>query len=245
MPPQHLDRLSALDASFLAQERESSHMHIGGLALLEGPPPTKEEVLDQIRSRLHLVPRYRQRLEFPALQSGRPLWVDDPEFDLGYHVRHTALPRPGTRAQLERLVGRLHSQRLDRSRPLWELWLVEGLDDGRFALVSKTHHALIDGVSGADLLTVIFDLGPVPMEVPHSDRPWQPEQEPDRVGVLAKGAFGAARAWPRACCPCSRSARPCGRSPGRARAARGPPCARRGPAATCAGRRRRRRGRRR
>ncbi len=157
---QHLDRLTSIDASFLHQEGRSSHMHIGGVLIFDGPPPAFEDYLDHVRGRLHLVPRYRQKLATPPLQAGRPLWVDDPDFNLEYHVRHTALPAPGSEEQLLLLVSRLASQRLDRSKPLWEMWLVEGLSDDRFAVISKTHHALVDGISGVDLATVLFDLSP-------------------------------------------------------------------------------------
>ena len=158
MPQQHLDRLTSIDASFLHQEGESSHMHIGGVLIFEGPPPAFDDFLNHIRGRLHLVPRYRQRLATPPLETGRPLWVDDPTFNLEYHVRHTALPEPGTERQLFLLASRIASQQLDRSKPLWENWLVEGLEGDRFALISKTHHSLVDGVSGVDLATVLFDL---------------------------------------------------------------------------------------
>ncbi len=165
MPPRHMDRLTATDASFLSEERAGAHMHVGALLMFEGPPPTYDEVTEHIRSRLHLVPRYRQKLAFPPLETGRPLWVDDPRFNLEYHVRHTALPKPGSTAQLRQLAGRIFSQRLDRSKPLWELWLVQGLTDKRFALISKTHHSMVDGISGVDLATVLFDLSPVPSQL--------------------------------------------------------------------------------
>jgi WS/DGAT/MGAT family acyltransferase len=193
MAQQHLDRLTAVDASFLAQEGPSSHMHIGGIVICEGPAPGYEEMLDHIRTRLHLVPRYRQRLAQPPLETGRPLWVDDPTFNLEYHVRQTALPAPGTEDQLMRLVARIMSQQLDRSKPLWEMWVIEGLEEGGFALITKTHHALIDGISGVDLATVMFDLSPVPPEVPHSDEPWQPHPEPTGAELVAGGAAGLAR----------------------------------------------------
>src|SRR5205085_3257480 len=143
MAQAHGDRLSAVDASFLAQEGPNSHMHVGAVMIFEGPPPAYDDFLMQIRARLHLVPRYRQKLAFPPLETGRPLWIDDPSFNLEYHVRHTALPSPGSELQLRALAARIHSQRLDRAKPLWELWLVQGLDDGRFALISKTHHSLV------------------------------------------------------------------------------------------------------
>ena len=185
--PRHMDRLTSVDASFLAQERDGSHMHIGSVLLFEGPAPAPEEVAAHLESRLHLVPRYRQKLSFPRLEMGRPLWVDDASFNLGYHVRHTALPEPGTVDQLRLLAGRIFSQRLDRSKPLWELWLVEGMADGGFAVINKTHHSLVDGVSGADLTAVIFDLERGGTEVPPPDRPWQPRPEPGDVSVTAKG----------------------------------------------------------
>jgi len=159
---EHLDRLTSTDAAFLHQEGHASHMHIGGMLIFDGPAPDFDEFSDHIRGRLHLVPRYRQKLVTPALQTGRPLWVDDPDFNLNYHVRHTALPEPGTEEQLLLLAARIASQRLDRSKPLWENWLVEGLEGDRFAVISKTHHALVDGISGVDLATVIFDLDRTP-----------------------------------------------------------------------------------
>lgn len=194
MPQRHLDRLTAIDASFLHQEGPDSHMHVGGLTIIEGPPPPVEDLLEQIRQRLHLVPRYRQKLAHTALDSGRPVWVDDPSFNPEYHVRHTALPAPGQWQQLCELTARIFSQALDRTKPLWEMWLIEGLHDGRFALISKNHHALIDGIAGVDLVSVLFDLSPEPPPIKHSGRPWQPHPEPSTTELVAIGARGAARA---------------------------------------------------
>ncbi len=194
MAQQHLDRLTAVDASFLANEGRSSHMHVGGITTFEGPPPSYPDFLDQIRGRLHLVPRYRQKLAVPPLETGRPVWVDDPNFNLEYHVRHTALPEPGDEPQLLLLAGRIFSQRLDRSKPLWETWFVEGLEGNRFALISKTHHALIDGIAGVDLATVLFDLGPVPPELPTGGDEWQPAPEPGSAELLVAGVRGLVRA---------------------------------------------------
>jgi len=168
-------------------------MHIGGLTIAEGPPPAMEDFLEQIRQRLHLVPRYRHKLAYTVLDSGRPVWVDDPSFNLEYHVRHTALPTPGTWVQLQSLVARIFSQQLDRSKPLWEMWLIEGLEDDRFALITKTHHSLIDGIAGVDLATVLYDLSREPPPIRHSGRAWQPHSEPGAVDLLAAGLRGAVR----------------------------------------------------
>src|SRR3954454_4693340 len=186
MAQAHGDRLTAVDASFLAQESASSHMHVGAVTIFEGPAPAYEDFAAHIRSRLHLVPRYRQKLAFPPAETGRPVWVDDPTFHLEYHLRHTALPSPGSEDQLRAMAARIVSQQLDRSKPLWELWLVEGLEDGRFALISKTHHALVDGVAGVDLATVIFDLAPEPPECAHPDEAWQPQRPPSALGMAAR-----------------------------------------------------------
>src|SRR5271157_1465088 len=193
MAQQHLDRLTPVDASFLHQEGPESHMHIGGLTLIEGPAPSMDEFLEQLRRRLHLVPRYRHKLAYTVLDSGRPVWIDDPSFNLEYHVRHTALPTPGTWVQLQSLVARIFSQQLDRSQPLWEMWLIEGLKDNRFALITKTHHSLIDGIAGVDLATVLFDLSPSPPPLTSSGRPWRPHPEPGTVSLLTAGLIGAAR----------------------------------------------------
>ncbi|HET8951841.1 MAG TPA: wax ester/triacylglycerol synthase family O-acyltransferase [Solirubrobacteraceae bacterium] len=193
MPQAHGDRLTAVDASFLAQEVENAHMHVGAVLIFEGPPPDYDDFCNQIRGRLHLVPRYRQKLAFPPLETGRPLWVDDPNFNLQYHVRHTALPSPGSEEQLRALAARVHSQRLDRSKPLWETWLVQGLEENRFALISKTHHALVDGVSGVDLATVLFDLEPVPKATPYEGEPWVPQHEPSGAQLAARGIRGLVR----------------------------------------------------
>ena len=194
MPQEHLDRLSAVDASFLHQEGPDSHMHVGALVTLDGPPPAMADFLDFLRGRLHLVPRYRQKLATPPLDSGRPLWVDDPDFNVEFHVRHTALPSPGSDEQLRNLVARIFSQQFDRSKPLWELWIVENLHDGCWAMITKSHHALIDGISGVDVGTVLFDLAPTPREVEHPGRPWSPHREPAAVDLVAGGIRGALKA---------------------------------------------------
>jgi WS/DGAT/MGAT family acyltransferase len=179
------DRLTGLDSSFLHLERGGAHMHVAACAVFEGTAPSHDELIDAIKSRLHLVPRYRQRLAPVPLGQGRPVWVDDPHFNPSYHVRHTALPSPGGEDQLRRLTGRVFSQALDRSKPLWELWLVEGLADERFALLSKTHHALVDGISGVDIITVLFDTSPDPMPVAPPDHEWVPKPVPSGAQLLA------------------------------------------------------------
>ncbi len=183
----HMDRLSSIDASFLTNETSSAHMHVGAILIFEGPPPKYQDFLNHVRSRLHLVPRFRQKLAFPPIETGRPFWVDDPHFHLAYHVRHSALPAPGSEEQLRNIAGRLFSQALDRSKPLWELWLVQGLEKNRFAIVTKTHHALVDGVSGVDIATVLFDVKPVPEPI-EPDRDWVPHPHPSSAELAARGA---------------------------------------------------------
>src|SRR5215212_2147083 len=175
----HRDRLSALDASFLHIERGGAHMHVASILVFEGEAPEYEELVEGIEARIHLVPRYRQKLAFVPLQQGRPIWVDDPYFNLRYHVRHSALPAPGSDEQLKRLAGRLFALELDREKPLWEIHLVEGLAPGpegepRFALIAKTHHALVDGVSGVDITAVLFDASPDPAPVAPDQGGWTP-----------------------------------------------------------------------
>jgi diacylglycerol O-acyltransferase len=180
------DRLTGLDASFLHLEDASSHMHVAGVMLFEGPPPPYAELLEAFERRLPLVPRYRQRLAFVPLGQGRPRWVDDPHFNLRYHVRSTALASPGSERQLKDLAGRVFSQQLDRDKPLWEVWLVEGLDDDRFAVLSKTHHALVDGISGVDIMSVLFDTTPEPAAPTDPADRWLPRPLPSRAQLLAE-----------------------------------------------------------
>jgi WS/DGAT/MGAT family acyltransferase len=191
--PTNPDRLTGLDSSFLHLEDGATHMHVAGAAILEGRAPAYDELIEHIVSRLHLVPRYRQRLAFVPFGQGRPVWVDDPHFNVAFHVRHTALPSPGGDAQLKRLCGRIFSQALDRSRPLWELWLVEGLADDRFALLSKTHHALVDGISGVDIATVLFDTSPDPAGIA-PERQRAPRPLPTDAQLLADALLERATA---------------------------------------------------
>src|SRR5919107_638122 len=180
------DRLTGLDASFLHLEDGSSHMHVAGVMLFEGPPPPYDELLEAFERRLPLVPRYRQRLAFVPLGQGRPKWVDDPHLNLRYHVRSTALPSPGTEEQLQDLAGRVFSQQLDRDKPLWEVWLVEGLEGDRFAMLSKTHHALVDGISGVDIMSVLFDTSPEPAAPTDPGDRWLPRPLPTGAQLLGE-----------------------------------------------------------
>ena len=180
------ERLSGLDTSFLHLERSGAHMHVASVSIFEGEAPTHEEFRDHIASRLHLVPRFRQKLRFVPLNQSRPVWVDDPHLNLDYHVRQTALPAPGSDEQLRNLAARIFSQQLDRSKPLWELWLVEGLSDERFAIIGKSHHALVDGVSGVDITTVLFDLDAEPAGAPDKAPPWLAAPEPTDTQLLGE-----------------------------------------------------------
>jgi diacylglycerol O-acyltransferase / wax synthase len=182
----HLDRLTAVDASFLTNEKSNAHMHVGALLIFEGPPPKYTDLVEHVRSRLALVPRFRQKLVVPPLEMGRPFWADDVNFNLTYHIRHTALPSPGGEAQLKRLTARIFSQQLDRSKPLWELWLAQGLDRDRFAILTKTHHAMVDGISGVDIGTVLFDFEPVPEPIEIEDD-WVPQPQPGTAELVARG----------------------------------------------------------
>jgi diacylglycerol O-acyltransferase / wax synthase len=194
------DRLTGLDASFLALEDAGAHMHVGSCMLFEGEAPDYDDFVAQLDSRLHLVPRYRQKLAFPPLAQARPVWVDDPHFNPGYHVRHTALPEPASLEQLRNLTGRVLAQRLDRTKPLWEIWLVQRVEGGRFAMISKTHHCLVDGVSGVDIATVLFDLEADPAPPPEPPPAWFPRPAPspaslvaDSLSERASAPLGAAR----------------------------------------------------
>ncbi|HJR46014.1 MAG TPA: wax ester/triacylglycerol synthase family O-acyltransferase [Actinomycetota bacterium] len=175
-------RLGVLDELFLHLEGPNTHMHVGGAAIFEGPPADYADVLDTIERRLSEVPRFRQKLATVPFGVGRPVWVDDTHFNLEYHVRHTALPAPGNEEKFKALVSRIMSQQLDRTKPLWEMWYAEGLGGGRTALISKTHHCLVDGVSGADIMSVLLDLQPEQREV--EKKRWVPDPEPTPDALL-------------------------------------------------------------
>jgi diacylglycerol O-acyltransferase / wax synthase len=186
-----VERLSTLDAEFLHLEDDVTHLHIAGVSVFEGPSPGLDGMMRLLDSKVHLIPRYRQRVRTVPLELGRPVWVDDPHFNLAYHVRHTALPAPGGDEELCHLMGRLMSQRLDRDRPLWEAWVVEGLADERWALISKVHHCMVDGVSGVDLLSVLLDTERE-SELPEPPT-WTPDPEPSEVAKVLDAWSGLAR----------------------------------------------------
>jgi diacylglycerol O-acyltransferase len=180
------DRLSGLDSAFLhLEDHGSAHMHVASVMVFEGKAPQYDDFVEHILSRLHLVPRYRQRLAFVPLGQGRPVWADDPHFNPRYHIRHTGLPRPEDETELKQLAGRIFSQRLDRSKPLWEIWLVQHMAGGRFAVIAKTHHALVDGISGVDITTVLFDASPEPSGTPRPPTPWVARPLPGPAKLLA------------------------------------------------------------
>jgi WS/DGAT/MGAT family acyltransferase len=185
-------RLTALDRTFLIYEGPNSPMHVGAVAIMEGGPfrgeghaIDLERILEYVASRLHLIPRYRQRVE-PAPVDRHPIWVDDAHFNLRYHVRHTRLPKPGSERVLKRACARILEQRLDLHKPLWELWLLEGLEDDRVAFVSKTHHCMIDGISGVDLMSVLMT--PEPTEKIEPPSVWLPRRPPTALEYAASEA---------------------------------------------------------
>ncbi len=186
-----MQRLSSLDAGFLQLENDRQQMHVGSLLIFEGPAPTYDELSEYLQSCLDGLPRHRQRVQRMPLDLARPVWVDDPHFLLDYHLRHTAIPAPGGDDQLRTLFGRVLSNRLDVDRPLWELWLVEGLTDDRWALITKTHHAMIDGLAGNELMEVLLDT--TPDAARPTPRAWHPVGPPSRLGLTASGVVGIAR----------------------------------------------------
>jgi WS/DGAT/MGAT family acyltransferase len=177
-----MDWMSPMDASFLHIEGPNNPMHIGGVSIFEGPAPPFERLEGMVSAKLDAVPRYRQKVRFVPLELGRPVWVEDPHFNLAYHLRHTALPSPGSQEILRRTAARIFAQHLDRDKPLWEIWMVEGLDQNRWALLSKVHHCMVDGVSATDLMTVMFDDSPAPAP----EHPWLPAPEPSGLELVVR-----------------------------------------------------------
>lgn len=196
MPTNPLIELTAADVSLLREERAASaHMHVGGISLFEGPAPSIVELRAHVLARLERVPRYRTTVVPPPLGIGRPHWAVDPNFTIEFHVRHAALPHPGDERELRTAAARLFSQRLDRRRPLWELWMVEGLEDGRFAIVTKSHQALVDGVVAVDLMTALLDADAEPEPEPASKRQgiWLAPPLPTSAQLVASAVRDAAR----------------------------------------------------
>jgi diacylglycerol O-acyltransferase / wax synthase len=176
--------MSVQDAMFLHVENDVTPMHIGGVSIFEGPPPDFGDLRAMVQGKLHLTPRYRQKVRFVPLGMGEPVWVDDPHFNIDYHLRHSAVPSPGTEAQLRATAARVFSQHLDRARPLWEIWMVEGLEDERWALLSKVHHCMVDGVAATDLMSLMFG----DTDVPSNGEVWQPDPEPSGLELIAYSA---------------------------------------------------------
>jgi WS/DGAT/MGAT family acyltransferase len=186
-----MEWMSPIDSSFLHVENATTPMHIGGVSIFEGPPPAFDDLRAMVARKLELVPRYRQKVRNVALAISSPAWIDDPHFSLDYHLRHTAIPKPGGEEQLRQMASRVFSQALDRDKPLWELWSVEGLQDGRWALLSKVHHCMVDGVAATDLMSVMFS---DTIEA-SSTGEWAPPPEPSGLELLARTI--AHRASPR------------------------------------------------
>ena len=210
-----MERMSTLDAGFFYVEHDNVPMHLGSLALFEGPAPSYEELTRLIAAKLPRVPRYRQVVRTMPLEILRPMWVDDEHFEIGHHVRHAAVPAPGGKRQLRELAARIFATRLDRARPLWEAWLLEGLKGGRWAILSKVHHCVVDGIGGNDLMTAIFDVTPdaecpVPGGVGAGARPGHDGPDggrpPGGGGRVGPAAVRPGRAAPlAAACPPGRS----------------------------------------
>ncbi len=177
-----MEWMSPMDASFLHLEGPAHPMHVGGLSIFEGPAPPFERLEAMVDGKLGLVPRYRQKVRFVPLGLGRPVWVDDPHFNLSYHLRHSALPSPGNDEQLRNTAARVFAQHLDRHKPLWEIWMIEGLSGGRWALLSKVHHCMVDGVAATDLMSVMFDEGSATLE----RDPWTPAPEPGDAELIVR-----------------------------------------------------------
>jgi diacylglycerol O-acyltransferase len=177
-----MEWMSAIDSSFLHIENDVTPMHIGGASIFEGPPPPFEDLRAMVAGKLDLVPRYRQKVRFVPLAVGPPAWIDDPHFSIDYHLRHTAIPAPGSEEQLRQMASRVFSQHLDRDKPLWELWMVEGLTEGRWALLSKVHHCMVDGVAATDLMSVMFS----DTTVLTPTRPWSAPPEPSGLEILVR-----------------------------------------------------------
>jgi WS/DGAT/MGAT family acyltransferase len=177
-----MEWMSPVDSSFLHVENDTTPMHIGAVSIFEGPPPPFDELRAMVAGKLGLVPRYRQKVRSVPLAVGPPVWVDDPHFSLDYHLRHSAIPKPGTEEQLRQMASRIFSQHLDRDKPLWELWAIEGLKGKRWALLSKVHHCMVDGVAATDLMSVMFSDDSAGSDAGE----WSPAPEPTGPQVLVR-----------------------------------------------------------
>lgn len=189
-----MERMSKLDAGFFFAEHANVPMHLGALAVFEGPAPSYQELVSLYSAKLPRVPRYRQVVRTTPLHMFRPTWTDDEHFEIGYHVRHAPVPKPGRDPQLHRLAGQIYAQPLDRGRPLWEAWFLEGIESGRWAILSKVHHCMVDGIGGAELLAELFDLCPDAKPSAQAVA-WQPQPGPSLADTLASGLRGAI-SWP-------------------------------------------------
>jgi WS/DGAT/MGAT family acyltransferase len=189
MAQSHMDRLTSFDTSFLVNEKANGHMAIGAVLVCDGSAPSHEDFIDHINSRLHLLPRLRQRLAFPPLGMGTPFWSDYPDFDLDSHVRRVTLPAPGGEAEFQDLVGKVLAPPMDRAHPLWELWVVDGFADDHFAIVYKTHHAMADGISAVDIGTLLFDIEPKSEPV-REVQPWHPQRPPSHLHLAGRAMRG-------------------------------------------------------
>src|SRR5215472_14650079 len=178
--------MSTLDAGFFFAEQASTPMHLGALALFDGPAPSYQDLVGLYAARLSRVPRYRQVVRTAPLHMFRPAWADDEHFEIGHHLRHAAVPKPGRTSQLHRLAGEIYAQPLDRSRPLWEAWLLDGIPTGRWAILLKMHHCMVDGIAGVDLMAEICDLHP-DSRSPVQPPVWQPQPGPSTAVALAGG----------------------------------------------------------
>ena len=195
-----LDRMSTLDAEFFYAEHHNVPMHIGSVAVFDGPVPTRAELIRLFEAKLPRVPRYRQVVRAAPFQVLRPVWSDDQEFAVRHHVRHASVAAPGGPEQLQDMAARLFALPLDRHRPLWQEWLLDGLEDGRWAIVSKIHHCMADGIGGNDLMTLVFDTDP-DERVPAGARPGSPPRVPRspswRSATCGTWSPGRCGSWPR------------------------------------------------
>lgn len=189
-----MERMSTLDAGFFFAESANVPMHLGALAVFEGPAPSYRELAGLYAAKLPRVPRYRQVVRTTPMHMFRPVWADDEHFELGHHLRQGTVPKPGRAPQLHQLAGQIYAQPLDRSRPLWEAWLLKGIEAGRWAILSKVHHCMVDGIGGSELMAQTFDLSP-DAGPPVQPADWEPQPGPSLAGTLATGLRDAVT-WP-------------------------------------------------